>query len=249
VKGSLWSWILAVSFVLAGVIQLRAWGDAPIRRWLGTPRSRQLALGVGGVMGLLALGILLQWVSPGLYDRWSSPEGVWEALTVLFWLASALLLVASARHASPGTRRHFHLMAGVFVLFFLEEIDYFGIFGGLIGRINGVYVGAPHDLVNLALHGHLPPAGYAAIAGVVVLLLGLLLRSGHIQPRRILATLRSPAGPWVLVGAVALGVAQVEDVGLIQLGADPGMEELLEAVAGWAGVTFALEVAAREGRA
>ncbi len=247
VKGSLWSWITAVGFVLAGVIQVRAWGDAPVAVWRALRPRRRWALGAGGAAALLALGVALQWGAPGLHDRWSRPEGVWEALTVLFWLASALVLVAAGRAASPSTRRHFHLMAAVFVMFFLEEVDYFGVFGGVIGRINGAYVGAPHDLVNLALQGHLPPAGYAAMTAIALAVLIVLLRQRYLQPRRILSTLRSPAGPLALAGAVALGLAQVEDVGLVQLGPDPGMEELLEAVAGWFGITFALEVSAREG--
>jgi hypothetical protein len=247
VKGSLWSWILAVGFVLAGTLQLRSWGGRPARAWWRQRRGWRAGVGLGVAVSLLALGVGMQATLPGLHDRWSRPEGVWEALTVLAWLAAALTLVEAARGTSGNVRRHLHLLAGVFLFFVLEEVDWFGVFGGLVGRVEGVYVGAPHDLLNLALQGHLPPVGMAVVVAVGVGVGVLLLRSGHLQPRALVDTLRSPAGPWILLSALALGLAQVEDVGLVQFGPDPGLEELLEAVAGWLGAVFALEVAGREG--
>jgi hypothetical protein len=125
----------------------------------------------------------------------------------------------------------------------MEEIDYLGIFGGIVGRVNGVYVGAPHDLVHLAVKGHVGP-GLAVILVSVAVAVGLVLwKTGILQPRRLADTFLHRRGLWVLGGAILFGLAQLEDTGLLLLLGPPNIEELLELAGSLLWLAFALEVA------
>lgn len=53
------------------------------------------------------------------------------------------------RHEQGHEFKPYQALAVLFALAVLEECDYLGMFGGIIGRIHGVYVGSLHDLVGL----------------------------------------------------------------------------------------------------
>ncbi len=72
-----------------------------------------------------------------------------------------------------------------------------------------------------------------------------LFSLGFLQPLRFVRTLFAPRGLWVLAGILALGVAQVEDVGVHYFLGEPRIEELLELVASICLFGFAADLAAR----
>lgn len=101
-------------------------------------------------------------------------------------LGAAVTLIGLARRI-PGREesRHLCFLGGLYALLALEEVDYLGIFGGLIGRIDGIYAGSPHDLIRLATEGLLPTEVLLGAAGLLTAVGFLLWRAGFLQPRRL----------------------------------------------------------------
>jgi hypothetical protein len=240
VKGSLWSYLLAAIAVALAAMEVHAHAPAIARSWRALRASDRALLGAAVGLGILALALAMRWPAPELFERWSRPEGIWEPLTLVAYLSGALLILAAARGRAAHDRRHLHLFALGYTLLLLEELDYLGIFGGLVGRVNGVYVGSPHDLIALAVEGLLPVWAVALAGVVAAVAVASLLRSGHLQPARFARTIFSWSGLWLLAGAAFLGVAQFEDLGIVYWVGQPRIEELLELV----GATFLLGFAA-----
>lgn len=243
VKGSLLSYTLGHLAVLLAAVEVRA--HAPMWvRYAGRLRtSRRVLLSVGAALGTLALGLSLRSVVPELFARWSREEGIWEPLTLVAYLSSALLLLAAARVRPGQERRHLRLFAAGYGLLILEEVDYLGIFGGLIGRVEGVYLGSPHDLITLAVNGLLAPWMVFVAVAVSVLGAGLLVHSGYLQPARFARTVFAWRGLWLLAYLLFVLLAQVEDTGLFYLFGQPRMEELLELVGSLFLLGFAVDLA------
>lgn len=243
VKGSLWSYTLGHVAVILAVVELRAHAPAVARYWGELLRSRRVLLGVGAAMGTLLLGLVVRWRMPEIFGRWSREEGIWEPLTLIVYLTSALLVVAAARERPLPERRHLHLFAAGYVLLSLEEIDYFGIFGHLIGRVDGVYVGSPHDLIALAVDGLLALWIVVLAAALLAVAVGFCLRSGYLQPAHFARTIFSLHGLWLLASFLFFALAQVEDTGVFYLFGPPRIEELLELVASLFLLGFAADLA------
>lgn len=227
-KGSLWSRLLGY-----GAAFLLAWEVArPPSRimfwWFGLGRAAQRFIVWSVAAGVLALAALLRSVSLERYERFTAPVGLFEPLTLLVYLAGAATLLRAAAGAAGPRRATLAAAGGVLAAFALEELDYFSILGGLIGRVNGVYVGALHDLLTLAWKtgGMVGLAAMSAGALAVALLaagrLGLLrrvvLRTLLARPRLVLLV----AAAGCLVGA------QVMDAGMLAGLTPPTFEEPFE---------------------
>lgn len=263
VKGSLWSYLLGYMAVLCVAIELRAHAPTLAARYARLPAPRRAALGLGTAAAVLAGGLTIRGYAPELFERWSREEGVWEPLTLTTFLAAAFLLFAAARiSAAPPAarltasgerfenrrgahqRRHLQLFGAGYVLLVLEEIDYFGIFGGIIGRVEGVYVGSPHDLIGLAARGLLPLWAVGLLAGGSVLATALLMRAGFLQPARFARSVLARRGLWLLAYGLFITMAQAEDISLFYLLGEPRIEELLELTGALFLLAFAADLAA-----
>lgn len=259
VKGSLWSYVLGYTGVVFAAIEVRAHAPALAAWCAGFPGPRRAALGLGSAAIVLTGGLAIRWYAPALFERWSREEGVWEPLTLMTFLAAAFLLFAAARipaaRAAARTdafddrrgahqRRHLQLFGAGYLLLVLEEIDYFGIFGGIIGRVEGVYVGSPHDLIGLAAKGLLPLWAVGLLAGGAVMATALLLRAGLLQPARFARALLVRRGLWLLAYGLLIAMAQVEDLSLFYLLGEPRIEELLELTGAVLLLAFAADLAA-----
>jgi hypothetical protein len=130
-----------------------------------------------------------------------------------------------------------------FVFLTLEEVDYLGIFGGAIGRIDGVYVGSLHDLLQLAKAELLPEALAAAGAVAALVGIGYLWRTGYLQPARLVRVATSVQGLWLACAVAFQALAAAEEVGLlgVSFGA-PSPEELIEMLGALCMAGFTLEV-------
>lgn len=111
---------------------------------------------VAVLAGQVALALVLYLRSPRLLEQLCLENGPFEAGSVLCY---GLLAV------SCWSRARVVALLGTFLL--LEEVDYLGVFGMFLGRTEGVYTGAPHDLIALA---RLRPF-LALIWGLAILLL------------------------------------------------------------------------------
>jgi len=94
----------------------------------------------------------------------------------------------------------------------LEECDYLGIFGGVIGRIHGVYVGSPHDLATLWYRtGH--NLWWAGAAGLVVISGGIWSwKRGYCSVAFLRREVWTVTSVPVLWGMVLLVIAQLGDI-------------------------------------
>jgi hypothetical protein len=243
-KGSMWSYmlgyltvVLAVRAASAGGPRMTAWWsrEAALVRW----RQTMAALGVvAGVGWFLRAGL------PETFARFSREEGAWEPITLFCYAAAALLLLHRARDVSePSFGRHLRLVGVGFVFLTLEEIDYLGIFGGAIGRIDGIYVGSLHDLLLLAKAELLPEALAAAGAVAALVGIGYLWRTGYLQPTRLVRVAVSVQGLWLTCAVAFQALAAAEEVGLlgVSFGA-PSPEELIEMLGALCMAGFTLEV-------
>lgn len=244
-KGSLWDYVTGYVAVALGWIALYRVGPWAGEAWGSRPWGRRITTVTGGAALLLFVGLALRALSPELFVRFSREEGAWEPLGLFLYGGTAILLFGAARDAVTGADRRFlSLFAWGYALVAAEEVDHFGIFGGLIGRIEGVYTGSVHDLVQLGAEGLLSPLVVAFLGAVAVGLGVALVRRGYLQPARLAGLVVSRSGLWLLGGVVFVSVALAGEAGYIDIG-DPSAEELLE-LAGTLGLAaFGLDVVTR----
>lgn len=229
VKGSLWSYVLKTLVVALVALELYRRSHTVMAWWDGVERGRRLFWGVGTAMCLVTTALLVRRAAPELFGRSIAEVGPWETISTAVYAGAFVLLWRLSSGLRDSRRRHLRLVAAGFALLLLEETDYAGIFGGLIGRVDGIYVGSLHDLVHLAVSGHLPsPVLPALVVGGLVTTF-LLARHGYLQPRLLRRTLLSGRGLWLSAGLGLLVSAGLGEAGLFgSLFEDPSAEEVIE---------------------
>lgn len=241
-KGSLWSFLLAYAAITLALCDPGLSGTRRGVWWVRRPQQVRADLALAGIAAVGGLGFALREFAPPAFVRFSREDGVWEPLTLFAFLLSArLLLFAAARSADDGKQRHLRLLAAGFAVLALEEVDYFGIFGGLFGRIEGTYVGGLHDGIRLYAKGLLPAPAIAIVVGAVGTLAWLLHRGGYLQPRRLLAMIASRQGIWLGAGFGLLSAAAIQEAARVRPFASPSPEELFELMGALGLLAFARE--------
>jgi hypothetical protein len=244
VKGSLWWWITGYAAVALLLVEAGRRGDALTTAWAGLTRGRQWALGLGLAFAVSSLAVALRRFAPVLYERFQREEGLWEPLTLLSYLAAAVVLYRLSGLSTRSEGRHRRLVATVFLLLGLEEVDYFGVFGGIFGHVQGVYAGSLHDLIRLAVENALSPAAWMVIGGIFLTVLAGLWLAGYLQPRAVAAMVASPDFLWVSVGLGFLFAAAAIEARLFGwMIAEPTLEEALELSGAICFFGYALSVA------
>lgn len=244
VKGSLWSYLAgytSVGLLLVESARRRpavalGWSRAgPVRRWV---------LGLVATFGALAVALAVRRLDPALFLRFSAEDGLWEPLTLFCYLGSALFVAGLSGELRGAGRKHWRLVAGLYALLALEEVDYFGIFGGVIGHVQGIYAGSLHDLVRLAGAGVVSPLAWAALGAAVLVVAAGLRLAGYLQPRAILSMVGSLDFVWAGVGLGFLFAGAALEAGLFGWTmAEPTLEEALEFAGAIALAVYALQVA------
>jgi hypothetical protein len=225
------SGLVLLAFGLAPILSRALPAAAGIdARWLAV----LLAIPVVG-FGAAMVALAVAWPSYA-HQLLTREWGLIEPLQFVLYLVAARLCFAMAHRsvAKPSSQRLYRLGGWVFRLFALEEIDYLGVpsslarLAGVEGsRIGSSYVGALHDIANVA-------AEYGLV-WILLLVIGLgalavfWWASGgraatvcHMLSWRLL-----PAG----AGVGLLGLAQVKDVNgalLAPLTRSPLLDDLLE---------------------
>lgn len=242
-EGSLWSHLLGYSAVILAVFALAPSAGSFPRRWHAWNRGSRVVLGVGIAAALVVVGLGVRAASPDLFVRWTREEGVFEPVTLLIYIVASMAMFSLGRELDGRDRRFAQFFGGVFALLALEEVDYLGMVGGFVGRINGVYVGTPHDLINLVVEGGLTLPIVLMVVAIAGIVAAASLWHGYLQPLRLLRAVFSRAGLWWWTGALFLGVAALEDANVWLVFGLPRIEELLESVAALFWFCFALEAA------
>lgn len=139
-------------------------------------------------------------------------------------------------------------MASLYAFVGLEEVDYFGVLGGIFGRIDGVYAGAVHDLVRLWAEGLVPLPITVVIVALLVAGAVLLWRSEYLQPARLARSLSLRRLLWLLSGAGLVVLALATEAHVFGLAtAHPWPEEVLELGGGVLLATLALDLVGAAG--
>jgi hypothetical protein len=241
----------ALSLVVTALIAIEIARQAPasIAGWRGAA-SAGLRASVAALLAAgLGLALAFRWTAPVLYERFSREEGLWEPLTVTCYLAGAILLWRAASAGPGGIRPHhahkpWRLMAVVYIWLALEEVDYFGIFGGLFGRIGGVYAGSLHDVIRLTSFGLVSVVVWGILIAVGLLGAAILWRHGYLDPAWTVARLTDPRIVWALAGLVLLLIAALSDAEAFGWTfAQPSPEEVLELAGSAFLAVYALEEA------
>lgn len=242
-------WLGVAGYGAVALLLRETWREARTIRawWTGMRRGRRSALGTVVVVATLLGALAMRTWAPGPFGKFSRENGLWEPLSLLLYWGSAVVIHRAIPNAGDGAawRRPWLAVAGAYAFLGFEEIDWFSIFGGLIGRIQGVYAGSLHDLIRLVAEGVLSPVGVT----VVVLLLGLagilLWRTGWIDPRLLARLARGGEVVWFVAGFACLWIAASEEAHLFGWFArEPTPEEAVELVGALCLGLYALELVA-----
>jgi hypothetical protein len=228
VDGSLWSYLVGYAAALSGVLAFREREARLAAAWAARSEPVRFALGLGAGAVCLLGALALRAAAPRVFQRFGDESGLFEPATFVCYAAGALHLWRAAAAAQGAARRHLQLLAGVYALLVLEEVDYLGIFGAFLGKPGGVYTGALHDLVSLFAHGVLGAGAAAALAAALAGLAWLAWRRAWLSPLLLAAQLRSRDLAWALAAAALLAVAAVLDTRLVHWFGLPTLEEALE---------------------
>lgn len=244
--GGLWLWLTGYG---AAVLLLREiWAEAGRIRawWSGLRRGRRTAMGTAAVLATLLGTLAMRTWAPGPFGKFSREQGLWEPLCLLLYWGSAIIIYRAipGREGQAG-RRPWLAVAGAYAFLGLEEIDWFGIFGGLVGRIQGIYAGSLHDLIRLVAEGVLSPVGLTVVAVVLGLAAVLLWKAGWIDPPLLGRLARSREFGWCVAGFVFLWIAASEEAHLFGwVARPPTPEEAIELVGALCLALYALELTA-----
>lgn len=228
IKGSLWDYATGYLAVLLAAVAAGRRADEIIAGWSRLTPARRWTMGLGTAGAVAGLATALALVSPTLALRWAREEGMWEPLTLLCFLGTMLALGGAARGASGRSRRHLRFLSSLYGVLALEEIDYFGVFGGVIGRIEGVYTGSLHDILSLAAHGLLTPIAVGVLLAAAAAAGLALWRLDYLQAREWLRLAASTEVVWLLAGFALLLTAAAFDARLPAFHQDLSLEEPFE---------------------
>lgn len=235
--GNLSVLLVAAAVWRAGPRAVSPWSDS-----IGTPAWRLAAFAI--VAGGVVAGLALRVVDRELYFDYWREEGVFEPLTLFAFAASAALLWNTA--ALAERTRPWRLAALAFLFLALEEVDWFGIFGGVIGRIEGAYAGSLHDVIRLAALGLVGAIAWAVLGAIALVLAYALWRGRWLDFGWIRRRILAPEIGWVVLAAALLALAAAEDAEMVVLvTGKPTAEEAIEMGGGFALAAWALESAAR----
>ena len=203
---------LVVAGLLAGAIGGRS--DRLAAWWRRAASARRRALAATVPLALLAGALVFRVLAMGRFARLQREEGLFEPLTLVCYIAAAVLLWRASAAAPAAERRPWRLLAALYVFLALEELDYFSVFGGMIGRIRGEYAGSLHDVVRLTALGIMGPRAWAVLGGILAVALVVLWRTGFLRARWVLERLRDPRLAWALAGIAFLAAAAFEEAHL-----------------------------------
>lgn len=212
VPGTLFSHA-ALALIALGLAD-RAWRAllrlAPLPRLL----ARRLWTAMAAAAAIMAALIAArpEYASELMGREW----GVVEPAQAVLYAAAAALAFAHARRRAGGPPAGLFRAVGVgAVVLALEEVDYFGLvtaaarLAGLPGaRVAGHHVGGLHDLLNAA-----PGAPSAALVAAAIALAGAVVgwRARGWLPV-VGRELRAPEARPLLIGALAMALAQAIDI-------------------------------------
>ncbi|MBT8080604.1 MAG: hypothetical protein KJO31_18635 [Gammaproteobacteria bacterium] len=246
IRGSLWSHLLVLVFLIASAMAVSGCYTTILSAWLANSAGRRLLIIVATLAVAGFVGVVIYSLAQPLFVRFSAEEGVWEPLSTVAYLAAGILLLKTAwRFADMVLRRHLIFYSALYFFLFLEEINYLEIFGGMLPRVDGLYLGAVHDVVNLWAKGAIPPMVLGLMTSAALLLAIALWRLKFLQPARLLRDIGVFGGACLVAGVSLIAVALGIEAHYVPWPAGVQKpEELVELTGAICLLAFALEIAA-----
>lgn len=245
IKGPLISFVTAYTTVFLFLVELSRHWAGIAKDWSRMTSGRRRAVGLGLTIATMAFWFTLRALAPDQFNVLDAEYGLVEPATLFCYWSAAIVLFGFARRLEGRERRHWQFLGALYALMGLEEIDYFGIFGGLIGRIEGIYAGSLHDLIRLTTEGVLGVIGIVVVAAIVLIVTVGLWRAGYLQPGELFALIWSRDILWVCFAGILYVVAAADDAHVFGWQANPPYEEVLELAAAICLAVFALQRVAR----
>jgi hypothetical protein len=236
-----------IGYATVALLLRQVWlGSATMREWWRSRRRwKRWSATLVIVVATLVIGLVVRATAPELFRRFSRENGLWEPLCLLMYWGGALLLYRHVRGLESSDRRPWLLLVGLYALLGFEEIDYFGIFGGLIGRIDGVYTGSLHDLFRLASERVLSPTGMVIVAAILLVVAVALWRAGYLNLAFVCQRLAQPEAAWLVLGFAILGIAAIQEAQFFGWVLErPRPEEVIELAGALCLGVYALELTA-----
>jgi len=235
--------IVAVTLATVGVKRIAPW---LVARWRGRAGPGIRIGCAAATVAVLLAALAVRAAASETFARLSLEDGLWETFTLLSYTAGWAVVWATAEGCPASERRARRAVAAGFALLALEEVDYFGIFGGMIGRIDGVYAGSLHDVIRLVAEGVMGPLALALFVAAIAVAVAVAWRKGWFVPTRVAKLVAGPEIVWGVVGMAILIVAASEEAHLFGwVAAQPTPEEAIELTGGIALAIWAVELAAR----
>ncbi len=245
IKGPLVNWVAGYTVVFLFLVEFTRQRSLVVAYWAAATARRRRAITLGLAIGVLAVGLPVRAIVPKIYLSLSAEYGLVEPATLFIYLATAITLFAASLEMEQREKKHWRFLAGLYFLMGLEEIDYFGIFGSMFGRIEGVYAGSLHDLIRLIGNGVLAPGVIMTIAAIFLVVAAWLWRAGYLQPRELFSLMRSRDFLWVVLAFAFLVIAAADDAHIFGWQASPAYEEVFELSATIFLAVFALQLTTR----
>jgi hypothetical protein len=238
-------WVLGYATVALLLRQVWLGSAAVDAWWRSVGRRQRWSAMLVIIVATLVIGLLMRETTPELFRRFSRENGLWEPLCLLMYWGGALLVYSHVRDFDPSDRKPWLLLVGLYALLGFEEIDYFGIFGGLIGRIDGVYTGSLHDLFRLASERALSQTGMMIVAVSMLFVAVVLMRAGYLDLVFVRRLLVQPEAVWLVLGFVILGIAASQEAQFFGWVLErPRPEEVIELAGALCLGVYALELTA-----
>jgi hypothetical protein len=177
-----------------------------------SPARRLALLSLAAVVPLTALGLIsMGW--PGYARALTREWGLVEPAEATLYLTAAWIAWRHAALLGPRDQdaRCFRFVSFFCVMLALEEMDWLGLVGPIVGRIGpaNVHLGSPHDLIKVAWHYHWFAIPLALSA---VLVLGVVLYRGYLTVGFIRREMFDPTTLPLYGALLGQALAQMLDV-------------------------------------
>ncbi len=237
-------YLLSLAVVALLAVEAGRRSDALLAWWWRAANVGRRTLATLIPLAFLALALAFRAALPETFYRFQREEGLFEPLTLLCYVVAAIFLWRAGAAATPERRKPWRLLAAFYIWLALEEVDYFSVFGGMIGRIRGEYAGSLHDVIRLTALGIMGQRAWVFLGTIALAAAAVLWRTGYLAPRWVLARIADPRALWGVAGMAFLWVAASEEAHFFGLTfAPPTPEEAIELAGGLYLLLYALEEA------
>ena len=147
-----------------------------LRKLVNSNPARRATMFIAALSALFSLFFFLYIMAPAYLQSISREHGLVEPLNIFLYF---IIAITGTEHFKAIREKNlnyrpYKLLAIIYTALMFEECDWLGIFGAVFGRIDGVYLGAIHDIANLLYKNqHRNIIGFFIVIVIITLLITL----------------------------------------------------------------------------